>query len=48
VRLTVTLPGIAVRFNYADEPIETIDLDYVFARNVVRGMHPPAELSGAK
>jgi hypothetical protein len=48
VQLTVTLPDLAVRFNYADEPIETLDLDFFFTRNVVRGMQPPAELSGTK
>jgi hypothetical protein len=48
VELTVTLPDIAVRFNFADEPIETLALNFVFRRDVVRGMHPPAELSGAR
>jgi len=48
VQLTVTVPDIAVRFNYADEPVETVDLQYIFARDVARGMQPPAQLSGTK
>lgn len=46
VQLTVTLKDIVLRFNYANEPVETLDLDYVFARDVVRGLHPPAEWAG--
>jgi hypothetical protein len=46
VKLTVTLKGITLRFDYAGEPVETMDLNYVFARDVVRGRHPPAELAG--
>lgn len=46
-QLTVTLKEIVLRFNYADEPLETVDLDFVFSREVVRGMHPPARLTSA-
>ena len=44
--LAVTLKGIVLRFNYANEPTETVDLTYSFVREVVRGMHPPAALAG--
>ncbi|MEW6755435.1 MAG: hypothetical protein AB1505_31315 [Candidatus Latescibacterota bacterium] len=46
--LAVTLSGIVLRFNYADEPIETVDLTYLFSRDVFRGMHPPPELAGGQ
>ena len=44
--LTVTLEDIALRFNYADEPVETIQLTYKFERDVYKGYEPPAELAG--
>jgi hypothetical protein len=47
-RLKVALDGIVLRFNYADEPLETTDLTFSFAREVLRGMHPPARLTGTK
>lgn len=47
-QLTVTLKDIVLRFNYADEPLETLSLDFAFAREVLRGMDPPAQLTGAK
>jgi len=48
VQLTVTVPDVALRFNYLDEPVETADLQYVFAREVVRGMQPPLRASGTQ
>lgn len=47
-QITVTLRDIALRFSYAGEPVETVDLEFAFAREVVRGMHPPAQWAGAK
>lgn len=47
-QLTVTLKDIALRFNYADEPLETLSLDFAFSREVLRGRHPPPQLTGAK
>jgi hypothetical protein len=45
----VNLSDVAVRFNYLDEPVETIDLTFRFERDVHRGYQPPAEwLSGAQ
>lgn len=45
---TVTIRDIAVRFNYADEPTETLELGYRFSRDVVRGYQPPAQFSAAR
>ena len=41
--LTVTLPDVALRFNYADEPTETADLTFAFGRQVLRGYRAPRE-----
>lgn len=35
--IQLDLEDIAVRFNYSDEPIETIDLSFSFEREVLRG-----------
>ena len=43
---SVTLQGVALRFNYADEPVETIELTYNFGREIFSGYAPPAELGG--
>lgn len=45
-RLTVTLKDIVLRFDYADQPLETLTLDFAFSREVVRGMHPPTQGTG--
>ncbi len=45
-QVTVTLNDIVLRLDFSDEPLESIDLSYTFARDVVRGLHPPAELAG--
>lgn len=42
------IDDLAVRFNYADQPVETLDLTYRFGRDVFRGYQPPAELTEAK
>jgi len=42
IRFSVTLEDIALRFNYADEPTETLELTYQFVRNVHRGYQPPS------
>jgi len=47
-RFSVEVDDIALRFNYADQPVETLDLIYRFGRNVFRGYQPPAELTEAK
>ncbi len=39
----VNLSDVAVRFNYMDEPVETIDLAFRFEREVHKGYQPPAE-----
>lgn len=38
--LQLHIRDVAVRFNYADEPVETIDLTFTFERDVVQAMHP--------
>jgi len=43
-QLQVRLSGIVLRFDYADQPLEQIDLTYSFERDVFRGKHPPPEL----
>jgi hypothetical protein len=45
---SVTLEHIALRFNYADEPTETLQLTYRFAREVIRGYQPPPQLGPGK
>lgn len=39
-QIQVALTDIAVRFNYADEPVETIDLSFSFQRDIRRGFTP--------
>ncbi|MBI2505014.1 MAG: hypothetical protein HYW07_17485 [Candidatus Latescibacteria bacterium] len=41
-QFSVTLKDVALRFNYADEPVEILELNYGFAREVYRGFQPPA------
>lgn len=43
--LSIRVSDVAVRFNYADEPVETLDLTYGFQRDVFRGYQPPAAVS---
>lgn len=43
--IAVRIPDIAVRFNYADEPVETLDLTFNFEREVFRGYEPPPQLA---
>ena len=43
--LSVQINDVAVRFNYADEPVETLALTYGFQRDVFRGYQPPATAS---
>jgi hypothetical protein len=38
--LTVHLANLALRFDYKSEPIETVDLDYTFDREVYEAVHP--------
>jgi hypothetical protein len=38
--IRVDLPDIGVRFGYADQPLETIDLQFRFEREVLRGRFP--------
>jgi hypothetical protein len=44
-RLQVHVKDIVLRFNYAEQPIERIDLSYSFGREVFRGYEPPPELA---
>ena len=44
-RFSITLEDVALRFNYADEPVESIQLTYRFERDVYRGYEPPVELA---
>ncbi len=39
-QVRVDLTDIAVRFNFADEPVETVDLSFVFKRDIRRGFTP--------
>ena len=39
-RIEVDLQDIAVRFDYADNPVETIDLTFAFERDILRGFRP--------
>ena len=43
-RMAVALGDVAVRFDYADEPVERFELTYQFEREVHRGYQPPAAL----
>ena len=45
---SVTIDDVALRFDYADEPVETVELTYRFRRDVHRGYEPPAELVEAR
>lgn len=47
-QLTVTVSDIALRFNYAGEPTEKLDLSYRFGRSVQRGFRPPAAAAAAQ
>ncbi len=40
---SVTLEDVALRFNYADEPVETTRVTYQFERKIFSGYQPPAE-----
>jgi hypothetical protein len=44
-RIDVQLEDVAVRFNYADEPVETVDLSFAFERDVLRGYTPADAVS---
>lgn len=39
-KVTLDLNGIAIRFDYRDEPVETIDLSFQFDRDILRGNTP--------
>lgn len=43
-QIEVHIDGIALRFNYADQPVETADITVSFEREVFRGYQPPSEL----
>jgi len=43
--LTLRVNDVAVRFDYANEPVETVDLTYKFQREVIKGFQPPATIS---
>ena len=47
-RFSLEVDDLAIRFNYADEPVETLDLTYRFERDVFRGYRPPVELTEAR
>jgi hypothetical protein len=40
---TVTLEDVSLRFNYADEPVETTQLTYEFERDIFSGYQPLEE-----
>jgi hypothetical protein len=42
---SITLRDIALRFDYQDRPIETLDLTFHFHRDVYKGYHPPPALT---
>ena len=42
---SVTLQDIALRFDYAGEPVETLELTYQFERDVYEGYQPPERLT---
>jgi hypothetical protein len=39
-RIRVDLKDVAVRFNFADEPVESVDLSFAFQRDMRRGFTP--------
>ncbi|NKB68212.1 MAG: hypothetical protein GKR89_14215 [Candidatus Latescibacteria bacterium] len=39
-RIDVHLDEVALRFNFADEPVETVDLSFSFQRDVLQGYTP--------
>ncbi len=41
---SVQLSDIALRFNYRQEPVETVELTFRFQREVFKGYQPPASL----
>jgi hypothetical protein len=43
---TVHVQKIVLRFDYRNEPVETIDLKFRFQREVFKGYQPPASLKG--
>lgn len=43
-KVQVHLGHIVLRFDYADQPVEQLDLTYSFERDVFRGKQPPPEL----
>jgi len=43
-KFAVSLSDIAVKYNYAGDPVETIDLSFRFEREVYKGYQPPASL----
>lgn len=45
---SITLEDIVLRFNYADEPMESLQLTYQFERDVHKGFQPPEFLTAEK
>lgn len=45
---SITLEDIILRFNYANEPVETVQLTYQFKRDVYKGFQPPASFAMEK
>lgn len=43
--IAVRIPDVAIRFNYAGRPVETLDLTFSFEREVLRGYEPPPALA---
>ena len=41
--ITVTIEDVVLRFNYADQPVETVDLAFRYDREVFRGYQPPPQ-----
>lgn len=39
-RIRVDIEDIAVRFNFENEPVETVDLSFAFERQVLKGKNP--------
>jgi hypothetical protein len=44
-RFSIVLRDVALRFNYADEPVETLEITCHFEREVYRGFQPPPALT---
>jgi len=44
-RFHIALAGVSLRFNYAGEPVESVDLTYRFEREVHKGFQPPAQIT---